>query len=849
MTQYSGKIIRKNPVVPTQQAASGVWTVTDAAAATKNNIWPVAGVPDPISRSVRLRSSASAYLNRTQGTPTDEKKFTQSVWLKRGTLGVYQAVIGGRDNSTGQTPLYFTSGDQIGWGESDGVSTYYSATTTAVFRDPSAWYHIVTVYDSNNATAADRLIIYVNGVRQTITISGSGSSIPSGRAGYWNQSGTSILIGATNTVSDYFDGYLTEMNNIDGQALTPSSFGTTDAFTGAWIPMAYTGTYGANGFYLNFKDNTSTTTLGYDYSGNSNNWAANNISLTAGVTYDSMLDVPTPWVGYNTGDTSAVTRGNYAVMNPVANFTGTLSNGNLKLVTTVAGNDKFTQCTMKLPTSGKWYWENTITISDSTDARNTQYITNAEPQTTGNGSIYMNIPCNAATIYSSGTVNSNLNAAMRTGGGGVLAFAYDADAGSLWVYKNGAVSTGGTANVTGLSNAAGDLAFAIKEGSGTISGTNELNFGQRPFSYTPPTGYKALCTTNLPDPTIKLGAQYFAASTYTGTGAAQSIVNSGNNTTGTTFQPDFIWFKSRAQAYSHALYDSVRGRSNALVTNSDAAEDGSATSTQDLTSFNSNGFSLGTVYFNSPNNSASNPVAWQWKAAGSSVSNTSGTITSTVNASTTAGFSVVTYTGTGANATVGHGLGAVPKFIIVKSRSVAGSNWPCYHVSTGNLGYNYLNLTLAVINNASYWNSTTPTSTVFSLGNDGANNQSSATFVAYCFSEVAGYSKFGSYTGNGSADGPFVYCGFRPRFFLWKPSSTTGSWAIYDSSRNTYNVEKDGLWPNLSSAEADFGSTYYVDFLSNGFKIRGSGTGFNGSGETIIFAAFAENPFKYSNAR
>ena len=206
-----------------------------------------------ISRSVRLRSSANAYLNRTQSTPTDEKKFTHSAWLKRGRLGVYQAAIGGRDNATAQTPLAFNASDQIVWGESDGVSTYYSATTTAVFRDPSAWYHIVTVYDSNNATAADRLIIYVNGVRQAITISGSGSSIPSGRAGYWNQSGTSVLIGATNTVTDFFDGYLTEVHFIDGQALTPSSFGETDTITGSWVAKKYTGTYGTNGFYLPFN--------------------------------------------------------------------------------------------------------------------------------------------------------------------------------------------------------------------------------------------------------------------------------------------------------------------------------------------------------------------------------------------------------------------------------------------------------------------------------------------------------------------------------------------------------------------------------------------------------------------
>ena len=298
------------------------------------------------------------------------------------------------------------------------------------------------------------------------------------------------------------------------------------------------------------------------------------------------------------------------------------------------------------------------------------------------------------------------------------------------------------------------------------------------------------------------------------------------------------------------LVDSVRGIGSGTSTkeiypNLTNAESG----TGSVLSFNSNGFSLhgesGAERFNS---SGATYVGWQWRANGAGVTNTAGTITSTVSANTTAGFSIVTYTGNGTSgATVGHGLGVAPSMTIIKRRN-ATQFWIVWHSSLAGATSNlYLNATDSVQTDSNF--TALPSSTVLTLNSDRSVNISAQTYVAYCFAQIAGYSAFGSYTGNGSSDGPFVYLGFRPRFFLWKPSSTTGSWAIYDSSRNTFNVEKDGLWPNLSNAETDFGSTYYVDFLSNGFKIRGSGTGFNGSGETIIYAAFAESPFKFSLAR
>jgi len=347
---------------------------------------------------------------------------------------------------------------------------------------------------------------------------------------------------------------------------------------------------------------------------------------------------------------------------------------------------------------------------------------------------------------------------------------------------------------------------------------------------------------------IPNGATAFAATTYTGTNANQNILNSNNTTTGISFQPDFVWIKDRTNAYASNLVDSIRGSHGVLISSSTAVES-TSTGTTGVLSFNSNGFSLGldTSTSGATNTNTDAFVAWQWKAGGTSSSNTNGSITSTVSVNATAGFSVVTYTGTGAVGTVGHGLGVAPSMIIAKRRSTTG-NWPVYHISVGNNQGCFLNLTNAVNSQPNFWNSTTPTSSVFTVGTDTETNASGTTLVAYCWAQIPGYSKFGSYTGNGSTDGPFVYCGFRPRFLVIKRTDTAGGWYTYDSSRSTYNLNATVLQPNLSDAEGTFTNNSY-DFLSNGFKNRGSGGDNNASGGTYIYMAFAENPFKYANAR
>jgi hypothetical protein len=330
---------------------------------------------------------------------------------------------------------------------------------------------------------------------------------------------------------------------------------------------------------------------------------------------------------------------------------------------------------------------------------------------------------------------------------------------------------------------------------------------------------------------------------YTGTGSANTAV------TGTGFKPDLVWAKSRSNAQYNGLFDSVRS-GYALYSNATDAED-----TTEQVTFNTNGFTTPNKSADFINTSGYTYVAWQWQAGqGTTSSNTDGSITSTVSVNASAGFSIVTYTGTGAAATIGHGLGVAPKWIIVKNRDQADA-WQVYHAANTaapETDYLVLNTTAATADAADRWNDTLPTSTVFSIGNGVEVNTNTEKYVAYCWSEVAGYSKFGSYDGNNSSDGPFIYTGFRPKFVIIKNTSGgTQDWLIWDTSRSPHNVSQARLRANTSDAEASGDNFDYLDALSNGFKLRGqSGSnGSNGSGYSYIYMAFAESPFKYANAR
>jgi hypothetical protein len=367
----------------------------------------------------------------------------------------------------------------------------------------------------------------------------------------------------------------------------------------------------------------------------------------------------------------------------------------------------------------------------------------------------------------------------------------------------------------------------------------------------------------MPTPTIPAGNLFMNATLYTGNSGTQSIVN---GVAGQAFQPDFVWLKSRSNALDNGLYDSVRGIQKDLGSNSTGAENYGGTG--ELTAFNSNGFTLVNSGNYQTNQSGYTYVGWQWKAGGTattiavgSISSGVPSVASSVSANTTSGFSIVTWTGTSAvSATIGHGLGVAPKFVIIKQRTPANAgllyDWNSYHASLGADYFIGLNATGGATSYtvADLWSRTNPSNTVITLGSSvgtgatgyNVNNYSGTTYVAYCWAEIAGFSKFGSYTGNGSTDGPFIYTGFRPKFVLMKASSSTSNWTIIDTSRDTYNYTQYGLYPNLSNSESNPGA---MDILSNGLKIRSTFTDVNGSGTTYIYMAFAENPFKYANAR
>ncbi len=327
--------------------------------------------------------------------------------------------------------------------------------------------------------------------------------------------------------------------------------------------------------------------------------------------------------------------------------------------------------------------------------------------------------------------------------------------------------------------------------------------------------------------TINKSGDYFNTVLYTGNASARSI-------TGVGFQPDWCWFKSRGDTNGHMLYDAVRGATKVINSNSTNAE---ATETNGLTAFGSDGFSIGSA---AGENANSQPiVAWNWKANGAASTNYDGSINSTVSANTTSGFSIVSYTGNSTTgATVGHGLNSVPKFIVTKNRTSSTYGWYCYHASLGATKSLYLHTSDAEVTSSTRWNDTTPTSSVFTLGNnEGVNG--STDMIAYCFAEKTGYSKFGSYVGNGNADGTFVYTGFKPAFVMTKKTSGSSSWDMHDTKRDTFNVATKHLLAEDNGAE---GSTVVLDILSNGFKFRTLNGDRNASGATYIYMAFAEEP-------
>jgi hypothetical protein len=756
------------------------------------------------------------------------KTASLSMWVKRTQPGTQHNLY------FATSPIlyvYFGSNDKLRVGNN---SVDYLS-TNALFRDPSAWYHIVVMFDTSNGAAANRVRLFVNGAEQTY----SATNYPAQHTDVGVAQNTLAYIGRdTEPGGMYFNGYLAEINLIDGQALDASSFGQIDAQTGQWIPKAYSGTYGINGFYLKFADNSATTstTLGKDSAALSGaHTSANNWTPSGFATYDQVLDSPT---------------NNFCTFNPIdkhSNISLVISNGALTASNTALSHYGC-RGTFGLPINGKWYWESYCT-NISTPVASVGIATQNSPLSAYPGSdvntiAYYLYDGTAGSFHSLG---SQAFGGLTYPAGGIIQCAFDADAGKLWMGINNTWwnSIGGTtgnpatdlnATASGISVATGWFPYTeLTQNGGSSTPTANFNFGQGGqtglvydatsggrFKYTPPAGFKALCTANLPVPTIKKANQHFDIALATGA-TLQTAINS------LAFTPDFKWAKNRTSSASHILVDTVRGAyqlATDSVPNIESAFSGYGGS--------------------------DNYAAWCWKGGGAAITNNDGTVTTTVSANQTAGFSVFKATTPASGTfTLGHGLGAAPAFVMLRVRDY-NTWWAAWHKAlpaSQGLENGFSTGTPSTDNNL--FNSVAPTTSVITQTSAWYGGSRNAIF--YVWAEVAGFSKFGSYTGNGSADGPFVYCGFKPRWVMIKPAvngsgtAAQNSWIIWDSARDTYNYMGSEICPDLSVAE--YGRIERVDFLSNGFKIRTSGPNVNYSGATIVFAAFAEAPFKYATAR
>ena len=760
-----------------------------------------------------LRFDSGAYLSRTPSSAGNRKTYSISLWAKKTALDNYLDIFVGRPSGTQQAGVRFVN-QSLQFYNQEGASFNIETTLSALSRDPSAWYHIFIAVDTTNATAANRARAWLNGVE----LATSAKTNPTQNLDTYINTTNVHYIGVNTVSSNPFSGYLAEFNFIDGTALDPTDFGEYDD-NGVWRPIQVSGvTYGTNGFYLKF-DPSATNGIGHDHSGNGNNFTATGFSTTAGSGYDVMSDTPTT---------------NWATLNPLDKFNGRWSNsptnGNLEISipsdSTLKRNYPGAYSTIEVPTTGKFYFE----ITPSQQYTNIAVVGTDYIQTVTTGD-HIGDASQDSVEYrcSSGDYRwSGSTSASGLGGftsGNVYGVAVDLGDETFRVYENGIA--GSELSISGWTGNGARVTAYVS--ASTASGAIIFNFGQRAFAYTPPTGFKALNTSNLPAPTVKDGSDYFNTVLYNGTGSAQSI-------TGVGFQPDWSWIKARGAASDHRLYDVIRGATKELYSNLTNAE---ATDAAQITSFDSDGFSVGSGS-GVKDSAAGGYVAWNWRASNTSgSSNTDGSITSTVSANPTAGFSIVSYTGNGtAGATVGHGLGVAPSMIITKVRSGTGS-WPVYHSTQGAGKYGYLDTTGAFASSTGFYGGVEPTSTVYTIGNNARVNSNGNTYIAYCFAEVEGYSKFGSYTGNSNNDGPFVFCGFKPQWILLK-SANGGSWELYDTARDTYNQSEKTLEPNSAAVE---GSGYPIDILSNGFKVRTSNSQINYSSYTYIFAAFASSPF------
>ena len=776
-----------------------------------------------IKRSLRFNHDDSPYLSFTPSTTGNQKIWTFSAWIKRTEVTddrhyIYSA----NDGNSGYFALYF---------DNDNIKTYfdpgnnYGTVNDREYRDVTAWMHIVHQVDATNTVQR----IWINGVEETL----SSSRNPGNNNYPMNESGKSIVIGRHSWGTSYYSNwYLAEVNHVDGQLISPTDFGFTDPVTNIWMPKRYEGTYGTNGFYLDFSDNSSTAALGIDKSPNGNDFTVNNFSVGAWPDNDSVIDTPTNnFNTFNHNDKNT----NVPLVNGALETAATATGGHYPAFTTMPAK------------SGKWYLEWKLLTNDSclpsimeAEHDNTSYNTDS---TVGNNTSTVNKrgygfqTGNGNKKSESG--NESYGSAMTSSDTGQCAF--DADTGKIYWGKNntwfdsGNPETGANPAFSGIDMSKEYLfAWHVYGNNNNVS----VNFGSQGFTYTPPAGFKALCQQNLPltqsPSVISRPQRHFEAITYDGNGSARSI-------TGLEFKPDFVWIKERTAGTTsgNRLFDSIRGAGNVLLSDSTSAELDRST---ELTSFDTNGFSLGDA--TTVNENGSTVVAWCWKAGGTAVTNNDGSIASSVSANQEAGFSIVVYTGNGTaggGGTIGHGLGKTPEIMFVKNRADA-SNWSVNGNAGGRLIYGtnklQLHVSSALVSDTN--EVTAANATTFTVTTSGATNGQNDSHVAYCWVSVPGFSKFGKYTGNGSSNGQYIHLGFRPACIIIKNTTTATSWVIYDNKRSPFNEVDEVLYPSGTGQRATGDNE--VDFLANGFKYRAAANKVNSGNKIYIYMAWAEHP-------
>lgn len=831
-----------------------------------------------IDGSLRFNDNDNAYLKRDLTQDGNRKTYTISLWFKIGSLGTGTAsddyrylYSDGKSSSTSNISLSGT--DFLSVAINDGTATR-SFRTNRLFRDVAAWYHIVVAVDTTQVTDTDRVKIYINGQQET---SFSLSSYPTkDNDTTINKNGNDHLIGKYGGNSNrMWDGYIAEFHLIDGTALAPTSFGEDN--NGQWRPIEYSsGSYGVNGFYLNFSsasftDNASDPDVFADQVG-SNDFNAYKFEAS-----DIVKDSPSNnFATYNTlvstGQSVTYAEGNLAVTASGAWSTNVWRQGTIGVTGGTGG--------------GKYYFEFVTTLAGNGQATGVGVQSSRATSSTlyTEGVVYYNtvINANGSTVIS-GLTNNPANDVLR--------FAFDASNGKVWIgnstgWFNSGDPAAGTGEVGTIANYDGSVLVPITNRTST-SGTHTFNFGQDSsfanlktsgsangsdansigdFYYDPPSGgFLAMCSANLPETTIIDGTEYFNTVLWDGDDTASRGITSVGHA------PDFVWLKTRNQNNEHSLFDSVRGVAKDLESNSTAGEE---TNNQYgyLNSFDSDGFTVIKGSNSNPalvNASGNTYVGWNWKAGGSSNTfNIDGTGYATASAagltggniaadaasiSKTAGISILKYTGDGSSSpysTIKHGLDSPPELYICKSLDSSNAdNWVFFHTLVdGTHDFMYLNLNNGNSNSAINF---PPTSTTVKVGGN-ATNENNKNFLMIAMHSVQGFSKFGKYVGNGSStgDGTYVNVGFKPAFVMVKRTSTTGNWTIWDATRNEYNVTNNYLFANEPNLEvAGTGNSIGIDILSNGWKFRSNAANWNATSGTYIYLAFAEMDFKYSVAR